>query len=337
MVASVGINNTSSAKKTNGMRPVNLSTDLGPLADLIELVFANTMDSGGRAALREMRMLSRLGPGAHFFSRVNDLALGVQQGFVWIEDGKLIGNVSIYPAKLPHVPSTWIVANVGTHPDYQRRGIARRLMQASMAQIKKLGGQQAVLQVDYDNYGAQALYAQLGFVEERAWTVWRRGNVHRLPPPPEIDRVFIAHRRRNEWQAEYAMAQRLRPQEQGGLGWLRPTQPQAFRRSLLRRLDDLVNLRSVEHLVIRDMESGVLHASLRVERGMGTTTRLVLMVEPRLVGLYDEALISTAVRRFGSEPLRIEHPYDETTTNQILERYHFRRYRSALHMRWDVR
>lgn len=43
------------------IRPVNLRTDLPTLADLIELVFAPTMDESGRAAIREMRYMSRMG------------------------------------------------------------------------------------------------------------------------------------------------------------------------------------------------------------------------------------------------------------------------------------
>ena len=85
----------------SGLRPVNLRTDLVPLADLIEIAFADTMDSSGRAAVREMRTLSRLGPGLSVLLGMNDLAQGVGLGFVWIEDGRLVGNTSVYPTSLP--------------------------------------------------------------------------------------------------------------------------------------------------------------------------------------------------------------------------------------------
>ncbi|MCZ7543814.1 MAG: hypothetical protein M5R40_09870 [Anaerolineae bacterium] len=48
--------------KRNGLRPVNLRIDLGGIADLIEICFADQMDAQGRATVREMRALSRLGP-----------------------------------------------------------------------------------------------------------------------------------------------------------------------------------------------------------------------------------------------------------------------------------
>ena len=76
----------------DGVRPVNLRTDLRPLADLIELVFSDSMDSSGRSAIREMRFLSQMGYGLKLIARMNELALGISLGFVYIMDGKLVGN-----------------------------------------------------------------------------------------------------------------------------------------------------------------------------------------------------------------------------------------------------
>ena len=96
----------------DGLRPVNLRTDLAPLADLIELAFADTMDNSGRAAVREMRYLSRMGPGLNVLAGVSDLTQGIGLGYVWIEDARLIGNVSIYPANWPSdAGDAWIIAN----------------------------------------------------------------------------------------------------------------------------------------------------------------------------------------------------------------------------------
>lgn len=334
MVSITTAPNTSSSS-ANGMRPINLSTDLAPLADLIEVVFADTMDSGGRAALREMRMLSKLGRGVNLLQKLGDSTLGIQQGYVWIEDGKLIGNVSIYPAKTLDMGHMWIIANVGTHPDYRQRGIARDLMRASLDAIRARGAQSAVLQVDYDNHKAQNLYLDLGFRIERAWTVWRRSTSFRTPPPPEIDAVYITHPRSSEWRAIYALAQHVYPDSLGGLGWLRPLTPRYFHANLWQRIQDMFNLRSSEQLVIRSEDEHDIHAALLIERTAGLSTRLSLMVAPQYVTLYDEALISTAVRRFGSEPMVLEYPYEEQLTAAILERYHFRRSRTAYHMRID--
>ena len=319
-----------------GLRPVNLGTDLAPLADLMELVFANSMDQGGRAAVREMRTLGQLG--ASFLAGVNELTLGINMGYVWIADGRLVGNVSIYPAR-GFQRKTWIIANVGVHPDFRRQGIAHSLMEASMELIRQRGGEQAILQVDVDNAAAQALYTGLGFVSERSWILWRRSTSLRPPLPSETS-LHITHRRAGDWQAEYTLAQRLRPQSKGGLGWQRPLDTRQFRKPILEQMTDWLNMRSVERLVIRSEDETQLLAAMWIERGfLGSNTHLTLLVEPEYQGDYDEVLINTAARRFSgrSQALMIEHPADETRTSEVLRDYAFRPQREVTHMRWDIR
>lgn len=326
--------NKPTAMRHEGIREVNLRTDLAPLADLIELVFADTMDSNGRAALREMRYLSKVSFGLPLLSRMNTMAEGLNLGYVWIARGKLIGNVSVYPTSFPRdMGKHWIIANVGVHPEYQRRGIARKLMLESMDMIGDKGGS-AILQVDLGNHGARELYRSLGFVEERAWTSWRRAGTSIRVPPIETD-VFMRRRYRTEWRDELALAQIVRPHEQGGLGWLRPTHKSQFHRNLLQQIGDWMNLRTAEHLVIRPDESDILSASLRIDSSVGGRARLTLLVHPQFRGFYDQILLNTAVRRFGRTSITIEHPHDDATVTQILEDYHFKPQRTVIHMRWD--
>lgn len=324
-----------SATISDGMRPVNLKTDLAPLADLIELVFADSMDSGGRAALREMRYLSKLGPTLPFLSRINEGSVGINLGYVWMADNRLIGNVSVYPTNLPDdFGRHWIIANVGVHPDYQGRGIARKLMLASMEMIQRRRGNAAILQVDVTNEGARHLYRKLGFVEERTWTNWRRSGYSYVPEPSEYGNVQISRRRRGDWRDEMALAEVLRPQERGGLGWLRPLHKSQFKKSVLGNMGDWLNLRSIERLVIRnDMDQ--IAASLWIENVIAGRTHLTLMCDPLYGGVFDDALLNTAVRRFGRSALSIEHPADEMSTEKLLEKYRFTRQRTLVHMRWD--
>jgi ribosomal protein S18 acetylase RimI-like enzyme len=301
-----------SATSVDGMRPVNLRTDLAPLADLMETVFAGSMDSSGRSAIGEMRALSKLGVGLGLLARINELALGVRLGYVWIADGKLVGNVSVYPGNWPSdLGSTWIIANVGVQADYRRRGIARRLMQASLDMIQARGGRRAILQVDYDNIAARNLYESLGFVNERAWITWRRSHSLR-PSPPLTDTPAFITSRAGRNSNRYA-SRTSRPVERGGMGWQRPLHRDLFRKSLLRRILDWLSLRSVERLVIHAEDGQSIVASLWIEAGLVIgNVELTLIVELAYQGLYDDALIGTAVRRFAGHTLVIEHPMDET-------------------------
>lgn len=319
---------------TDGMRPINLRTDLAPLADLIELAFANTIDNGGRAALREMRTLSRFGPGLSLMTRLNDIAAGVHQGFVWIQQGRLVGNVSIYPARWPgELGEGWIIANVCVHPDYRREGIARQLMIASMELIAMRSGTVAILQVDHNNTSALQLYHSLGFVSERTWTTWRRSGFMRVPQAMIPGDVVIRRRRKREWQEEFELAQRVRSPEQGGLGWLRPLHEKYFHRSGWGILQDWLNLRHCERMVACSPE---IVSVLWLETGFADTYRMTLFSDPIAQGIHDTVLIMMAVERARHTPLVIEHPTDETGTIDALRRYAFFPQRTTTHMRWDV-
>ena len=321
---------------SHGIRPVNLRTDLAPLADLIELVFADTMDSGGRAALREMRALSKFGPGLNVLARMNDMAQGISLGYVWVEDGQLIGNVSVYPASWPQsFGQTYIIANVDVHPDYRGHGIARQLMQQSMQMIASKGGKRAILQVDEDNTHARTLYKTLDFVDERTFITWRRSSSGVIPSPAQVDNAFIRHRRRSEWQRERQLAEEIRPQWQGGLGWMRPLHGQYFKRGFWRSLNDMVNLRGIERMVVEDSDRQY-KGSLWIETAITGRTQLTLLVPNANRGIYDDLLLNNVVKRYGRSVLVCEHPADDVISAGVLKRYRFAQQRNVVHMRWDV-
>ncbi|MBE2184390.1 MAG: GNAT family N-acetyltransferase [Anaerolineae bacterium] len=320
------------ALSASGLRPVNLKTDLAPLADLMEIAFAESMDSSGRAAIREMRTLSRLGSGVNLLSGVNDLVLGIGLGYVWLEDGKLIGNVSIYPSNLPsHLPRSWVIANVAVHPDYRGRGIARRLMEASLEAIGHRGD--ILLQVEERNEIARNLYTSLNFHEEGTFTIWRRpGSAHKPPLLPQQS-AHITRRTRGEWEEELELARRSRA---GGydVGWLRPIDAHYFRKSLLKSLLDIFSLRSDERLIIRSEQDRRLLASLWIERAFGSsTTRLTLLVEEDYAALHGETMLSSVCRRFEGETLSIEHPTHDAIITFLLQRLMFQPQRTLVHMR----
>lgn len=322
----------------DGVRPVNLRTDLRPLADLIELVFADSMDSSGRSAIREMRYLSSLGYGLKLIARLNELALGISLGFVYVLDGKLVGNVSVYPASYPAgFGETWILANVGVHPDYQRRGIARELMRASLEMIRRRGAARVILQVNYRNEAALRLYERQGFIYERAWQIWRRSGFLRSPVTSHRE-LRIAQLRQRDWQAEYALALAARPNSLGGLGWLKPLHRAAFDQSLWRRLRNLVALNSLEKMVIRDHEAVSILASCWVESALSFgNIRAWLFADPAIDHQpVAEALLNKLVSRFDRSTIVFEHPRDDEVVNELLKARQFTVKRDLWHMRLDL-
>ncbi len=326
----------SGSRCAGGLRPVNLRSDLGELADLIELVFSPGMDRAGREAVRDMRLLGRSGLAA--LPGMSDVVQGMGQGFVWVSQGRLVGNISLFASSKPQA-DTWLIANVGVHPDYRRRGIGDRLVAAAIAQIRRRGGRLALLQVDCDNEAAHRLYKRRGFHVERAWTHWRRDASIRILPDVASHGSRISHLRRGEWQAEYELAQRLRPRERGGLGWQRPLCRDQFRRSLSLRLNDWLNMRGQERLVIRAEDEARLLASLWIDHGLLTaSTQLTLFADETRQAANSALLLGSAVRRhgIGRQSLLLEHPTDEEAVTGVLRGLFFRPLRQVLHMRQDL-
>jgi [ribosomal protein S18]-alanine N-acetyltransferase len=75
------------------------------------------------------------------------------------------------PGLIVGMTVVWFVvdeAHIGTiavHPDYQRCGIARRLLAITLLESQLRGAVSAMLEVRRSNLGAQNLYREFGFVE----------------------------------------------------------------------------------------------------------------------------------------------------------------------------
>jgi len=144
-----------------GLRPMNPGRDLGELADLIEVAFAEDLAASGRSTADEIRSLQWMGPVAGILSAASGLFRDLFTGYVWVEEGRIVGNVTITRAQ--NDLHEWIISNLAVYPEYRRRGIARRLMEAALEYILDRDSAWISLQVRSDNAEAKNLYASLGF------------------------------------------------------------------------------------------------------------------------------------------------------------------------------
>src|ERR1051325_5038608 len=164
------------------MRPLNVLRDLSAVADLIELCFSPTMDNEGQRYLSDMRRTSRDDSFLHWASRVTETASMPLMGYVWEENGRIIGNASLIPFR-DKGKRIYLIANVATHPDYRRRGIGRALTERVMRQARDKRASAIWLHVREDNPGAIELYQQLGFREIARRTTWYADPDSRLTTP----------------------------------------------------------------------------------------------------------------------------------------------------------
>ena len=133
----------------SGIRPFDIGRDLRPVAELIADAFAHELDPRGSAALREMRIMSHVGTLLKLLNRSTGEFDDIFGGFVWVEEGKVVGNVTVQKADSSGV--RWQIANVAVAPAFRGRGISRQLMLSALDYINESGGDWAVLQVYSQN------------------------------------------------------------------------------------------------------------------------------------------------------------------------------------------
>ncbi len=142
--------------ETPQLRPLNILHDLPAVADLIEKCFASTMDAEGRSYLQQMRRAGRDNSFLRWAASAVETASMPLSGYVWEENGQIIGNVSLIPHHHKR-KKYYLIANVATHPDHRRRGIGRALTEVAIRHARARNSSEIWLHVRDDNPGAIAL------------------------------------------------------------------------------------------------------------------------------------------------------------------------------------
>ncbi len=145
-----------SKQSFRGIRPFNPARDLTSIARLLEEAFRpdHNFPFANMPLLREAGIVLWTLNYAPGFPDPTE-------GLVWIEDGKIVGNITI---TINHgSPDRYYVSNVAVKTEYRRQGIARALVQAAIEQARQQHAKCILLNVRPDNSGAMKLYTDLGF------------------------------------------------------------------------------------------------------------------------------------------------------------------------------
>jgi len=209
------------------LRAMNMFRDLPAVADLIELCFASTMDNDGQRYVADMRRASRDDGFLRWANHMTETASLPLTGFVWEENGRIIGNASLIPFR-DNGKRIYLIANIAVHPDYRRRGIARLLTQRAVEHARSKRTTALWLHVRDDNLGAIHLYEQLGFQEITRRTAWTaKPDSHLLRPATDIQ---IVSRHPRFWTLQQDWLRRLHPD---ALSWYRSFNINALRPGLM--------------------------------------------------------------------------------------------------------
>jgi len=244
------------------MRPLNVLRDLPAVADLIELCFSATLDSDGHSCIEQMRQNGRDSTFLNWAPRVIETVSLPLSGFVWENNGRVVGNVSLIPF-FSCGQKIFLIANVSTHPDFRRQGIARQLTIAAMNKAREKHARTIWLHVRDDNPGAIQLYSELGFKERARRTTWllSSGSSSQYDLPPDIQ---ITSRPSRDWPAQSSWLNRAYPSE---LAWYQSTQWSIFKPGLINAFYRLiVDINTMQWSAYRN---GVLQGVLGCQRTTG--------------------------------------------------------------------
>jgi len=144
------------------MRPLDIARDLDGFGELIEIAFPGELSRRGTDIREELESVRRLIPIVKALGRVSDGFRHLIDGFVWEDGGRIVGSVMVQ--RMGNDKTRWYIAAVAVHPDYRRRGIARRLISRAIEHARGHGAQVCILDVRADNVPAYELYRSFGFV-----------------------------------------------------------------------------------------------------------------------------------------------------------------------------
>lgn len=313
------------------IRPVNPARDMRAIADLIEVAFAAELDRSGNNLIADMRHLAVLGPLLTLVDQVTPFA----SGYVCEENGRVVGNVTVTPEG--RASRRWFISNVAVHPQYQRRGIGRQLMEAATAEVRRQGGQWAILQVRSENEVAQRLYRRLGFVRYDTIVELLRPGSFTAPPWPSLPYRRLG---RSDWQALFDLACAATPPL---VQRVRGPDPDAFRPTLLRCLrewlDGALGVRQTLRWGVE--EDGGLSAVVSIlAHADGTPARLDLAVRPGRRGNIEGPLTDlglAALRQFGFRPVAANPSTSHAEAVQALQERSFTTVRQLDQLALEIR
>jgi ribosomal protein S18 acetylase RimI-like enzyme len=191
------------------IRRVESPADLLAVADLLELAFDLKNDPEGQVVIRQMRRV------AHQRTPATIRALrGSTEGFVWVENDKIVGNITLMHFHKSSKPRT-LIANVAVARAYQGLGIATALTDYVMRYLHNKPKAEIWLQVRSDNAQAIHIYSKYGFKFEHAIAQWRYS--------PTMNAVFsesteatsfhhVSRRRISDWAQQSAWLNAIYPE-----------------------------------------------------------------------------------------------------------------------------
>ncbi|MCX7670825.1 MAG: GNAT family N-acetyltransferase [Anaerolineae bacterium] len=316
-----------------GIYPFEPHRHLRQVAELVGEVFAGELDAEGRGLVREMHTIGRLSP---FLGGVLSASLLGEfvGGFVWMEDGRVLGNLTLQ--RLDWGGVRWRISNVAVAATHRGRGIGRSLMLAGLSEIAQMGGSWAILQVRIDNVPARRLYESLGFTAVCQDGIWKLATRPSYVPAADVSLQPLAA---SAWRPRFELA---RAAQSEPAAWLAPVVAEAYQVGLWQAAGERLGAWLGVYRVQRwgAYAHGLLAGMVEVwANAFDDVYRLRLAVRPAARGRLEHALIAQALRALTDQPpapVVIEHSGDHREAVAALEAFGFQPQRVLLTMRRPI-
>jgi ribosomal protein S18 acetylase RimI-like enzyme len=209
-------NLNSSILSSGHLRPFDVRRDLHQVADLVEQCFSDTLDLDGQHYLGQMRAAANNPAYLRWAGAAAERVSLPLSGYVWEEDGQIIGNLTLIPFRTQG-KYYYLIANVAVRPDYRRQGIARNLTARAIDHARRRGASAVWLHVREENSGAIRLYQALGFLERTRRTTWQseirlEANLP-LERTPAEQNIKVMPRQPGNWPSQQAWLSQVYPSE----------------------------------------------------------------------------------------------------------------------------
>jgi hypothetical protein len=199
-----------------------------------------------------------------------------------------------------------LIANVAVHPDYRRRGMARKMTQQAVAYARQRGSPSVWLHVREENAPAVLLYRNLGFAERARRTSWL-STMSLMPsnaPEPLAPGESIAPPPKRSWERMRTWLQRDYPPE---LSWHMPINIRALNPSFLGEIYRFLYAATLRQWAI--LSRGEVLCSLAWQPTTGHANALWLAAPDDCAPRHIQTLLA-AVRQGarGRRPLALDYP-----------------------------
>ena len=276
------------------VRPWNFEEDHEKVGKLLDIVFEDILQKKGLAVKTIFEEYKTLYPFIKILSLFDKNYKHVLDGFVIEnEKGQIVASVNVGYS----MGNKYEIAMVATHPDYRRKGFARKLVNLAIDHTKNLGAKICALEVLDINEPAYNLYKNLGFIHFDSTTRQKLQSeklkeISMITLPKEYESRSLNRNKKNNLE-RYELDLLVTPKEVQDFV---PVRRSKYQRPLLIRI-----IRPFARLIIKPksktwmiyMEDSLVGTiNVNIGRKEGKPHRLEMMIHPKHSGKLAEPILT---------------------------------------------